>query len=239
MGSGSSLASMPRPPELWGEVTDLLDRAADVVFRYRVQPRVGFEYVSGAVRRVSGYTPAELYADPGLLLGLVHRDDRAVLCELLERGATQLPTVLRWVRKDGTVIWIELRAISIRAADGSVVALEAIAREVEDPTFGVGPAVRILGDLRIDLYRSRVVVAGVPVRLTPAEFRVLAILTDNPGRVVARSTIVEALWDSSHDGNGRAIEVHISALRRKIERDPADPRRIETARGRGYRFMVT
>jgi DNA-binding response OmpR family regulator len=99
--------------------------------------------------------------------------------------------------------------------------------------------VRVLGDIRIDLDRGRVLIGGSSVRLTPSEFRLLVLLTDQPGRTMSRATIMEALWNSSHIGSGRTCEVHISKLRGKIERDPGRPPRIETVRGKGYRFVYT
>jgi PAS domain S-box-containing protein len=235
--SASPPAAALQAVPAWDDLRGLLDRASDVVYRYRLRPTAGFDYVSAGSRRVTGYTPEEHYADPGLILGLVHRDDRPLVRTLLEQGASDLPTVVRWVRKDGSVSWMELRTTSIRDVRGEVTALEAVAREMHDPTAGTGPSIRVLGDVRIDLERSRVFVAGEPLRLTPAEFRVFVLLTDRAGSVVSRRAIIEALWDSPHIGAGRVCEVHISTLRRKLERDPPRPRRIETVRGRGYRFI--
>jgi PAS domain S-box-containing protein len=217
----------------------LIDRACDVVFRCRTHPQRGFEFVSGAVTRVTGYTPEELYADPDSALKLVHRDDRAIMRDLLARGAGKVPVVLRWRRKDGLVVWVEQRDIAVYDRAGNLVAIEGIAREIADPTLGARPPVRILGDVRIDLDRSRVLVRGQPIRLTPSELRLLLLLTDQPGRIISRVTIMEALWDSRHVGSGRTSEVHISKLRSKIERDPRQPELIETVRGHGYRFVLS
>src|SRR3982751_3238922 len=81
----------------------LLDRAADVVFRYRLQPRVGFDYVSRAITRLTGFTPEELYADPGSLVAIAHPDDRPVVLDLLEHGPSSNDIVIRWRRKTGSV----------------------------------------------------------------------------------------------------------------------------------------
>ncbi len=219
------------------EVVRLLDRAADIVFRLRVRPVRGLEYVNRAVSRVTGYTPAELYADPELLLRIVHPDDRPLMDELLVRGASATPLVVRLLRRDHQLVWIEQSNTSVFDAAGDLVAVEGIAREVTDPTSGRRPSVRIVGDVRIDVDRSRVIVNGEPIHLTPSEFRVLMLLTEQAGAVVTREAIMEALWDSRHVGDGRTSEVHVSKLRRKIERDPRRPQRIETVRGQGYRFV--
>ena len=220
------------PRDLFG----LVERAADVVFRYRLHPP-GFEFVSRAIVRVTGFTPQQLYADPASALKLVHHDDRAILYELLARGGGRMPIVVRWVRKNGSVVWVEQRSTPVFNRAHELIAIEAIAREVADPTLGSHPHVRVLGDIRIDLDRGRVLVGGRDVRLTPSELRLLVLLTDQPGRTISRATIMEALWNSSHVGSGRTSEVHISKLRSKIERDSDRPARIETVRGQGYRFV--
>jgi PAS domain S-box-containing protein len=216
----------------------LIDRAPDVVFRYRVDPP-GFEFVSRAIARVTGFAPEDLYADPASAVRLVHPDDRAIVQDLLARGTGRMPLVVRWVRRDASVIWVEQRNTPIFNSAHELVAIEGIAREIVDPTVGMRAHVRVLGDIRIDLDRGRVLIAGHNVRLTPSEFRLLVLLTDQPGRTMSRATIMEALWDSSHTGSGRTCEVHISKLRSKIERDSNGPPQIETVRGKGYRFILS
>ena len=220
------------------ELLRLIDRAPDVVFRYRVRPP-GYEFVNRAITRVTGFTPDDLYADPASAFKLVHHDDRAIVHELLARGTGRVPIVVRWIRRDASVVWVEQRNTPIFNHAGDLVAIEGIAREIVDPTIGARPHARIVGDIRIDLDRGRVLVAGRDVRLTPSEFRLLVLLTDQPGRTVSRATMMEALWNSAHVGSGRTCEVHVSKLRAKIERDGHQPVRIETVRGSGYRFILT
>jgi PAS domain S-box-containing protein len=220
------------------ELRRLVDRAPDVLFRYRIDPPA-FELVSSAVTRVTGFTPDELYADPASALDHVHPDDRPLVDGLPERGTGHTPTVLRLLRKDGSVVWIEQRTTAVRDGSGRIVAIEGIVREIPDPTVAPRSHVRVLGDVRIDLDRGRVVVEGRDVRLTPSELRLLVLLTDRPGTVVSRATIVEEVWNGRYTGCGRRCEVHISKLRAKIERDPRRPRLIETVRGVGYRFAAS
>jgi two-component system response regulator RegX3 len=93
------------------------------------------------------------------------------------------------------------------------------------------------GGVRIDFARHRVEVDGRPVRLTPSEFKLLALLADEPERVLSRRQIMEHLWETHYVGDPRACDVHISNLRRKIERDAAYPERIVTVREVGYKFV--
>jgi two-component system response regulator RegX3 len=95
------------------------------------------------------------------------------------------------------------------------------------------------GGVRLDLDRHEVVVDGDAVDLTPSEFKVLVLLAEQPERVVSRRQIMEHLWMSSYVGDEHAADVHISNLRRKIERDPSAPKRIVTVRSFGYKLVPT
>jgi two-component system, OmpR family, response regulator RegX3 len=100
-----------------------------------------------------------------------------------------------------------------------------------------GGNVRVIGGLRIDFARHDVTVDGTPVSLTPSEFKVLYVLAERPGVVVSKREILEELWQTTHVGDQHACDVHISNLRRKLERDPGRPQRIVTARGFGYKLQ--
>ena len=77
-----------------------------------------------------------------------------------------------------------------------------------------------------------------PLQLTPSEFRLLSLLATEPGRVFTREELVRHLWQSDFLGDRRAIDVHISNLRRKLEPNPRQPRRLVTVRGSGYKLMA-
>lgn len=214
----------------------LAERVPDVIYRYRLRPTRGFDFISAAVADVSGYTPEEYYADPDLAVEVVHPDDRHVVDALFRRSRVEERFVLRWVRKDGATAWTEQRSAPVYDEAGELVAVDGIAREIEDPTRSPGETIRLLGGVRLDLAQQRLFVDGRLVHLTPAEFRLLACLTACPGEVVSRVDLVRHLWRSEHAGNEHSCETHISTLRRKIERDPRSPQRILTVRGRGYRY---
>lgn len=80
---------------------------------------------------------------------------------------------------------------------------------------------------------------GRPVHLTAAEFRLLEALVRNAGRTLSRDRLVDALADRSWQPMDRSADLHISHLRRKIERDPSKPELIKTVRGFGYVFTGT
>ena len=94
--------------------------------------------------------------------------------------------------------------------------------------------VQRVGDLVIDVSRHSATLDDKPLQLTRSEFRVVTLLASEPGRVFTRDELVEHLWEGDFDGDRRAIDVHMSNLRRKLEDDPRNPRRLKTVRGVGY-----
>ncbi len=89
--------------------------------------------------------------------------------------------------------------------------------------------------LTIDLLARRVEVNGYEIGLTPTEFDLLALLAKSPDRVFTREVLMNKVWGYDYLGDGHTIDVHISALRKKIETDP-DQRYIKTVWRVGYRF---
>ncbi len=87
------------------------------------------------------------------------------------------------------------------------------------------------GELRIDLERARVSLAGEEVPLTRREFDLLAFLGRRPGRVFARGELIERVWGGDFRGTARTVDQHVAQLREKL-----GDGWIETVRGRGYRF---
>ena len=92
------------------------------------------------------------------------------------------------------------------------------------------------GDLLLDLAGHRVFRAGVEMGLTPLEYRLLSRLAASPGRVFTREQLLEQVWGYDYYGDDHVVDVHVAALRKKLESDPAHPRWIRTVRGAGYRF---
>jgi len=88
-----------------------------------------------------------------------------------------------------------------------------------------------LGDVSFDLVRDELRRGGVPVRLTAVESSLLRALAVNPGAILSREELIR---HSGTDATGRAIDVQVTRLRRKIEPDPKLPRYLQTVRGKGY-----
>ncbi len=115
--------------------------------------------------------------------------------------------------------------------------VRAILRRRELDRAPQRPAIRI-GELELDPARHSVRLGEQAVRLTPSEFKVLALLAEQPGRVFTRREIMQHLWESDYVGDQRACDIHISNIRRKISDDPLRPRRLVTVRGIGYKLVA-
>jgi two-component system KDP operon response regulator KdpE len=92
------------------------------------------------------------------------------------------------------------------------------------------------GELRLDLARHEVTVAGRGVHLTPIEYKLLVLLARNAGRVLTHRQIIKEVWGTSYAGQSHHVRVHMAELRKKIERDAARPRWLITEVGVGYRL---
>ena len=124
-----------------------------------------------------------------------------------------------------------MRAVLRRGGRDEGAAGEVVAVEVRT---GAGP-----GDVEVDVERHEVTVRGQLVQLPLKEFDLLELLVANGGRVLPRDVILDRVWGSDYYGDTKTLDVHIKRLRQRIEPDPANPQRIVTIRGLGYKYMPT
>jgi two-component system KDP operon response regulator KdpE len=159
-------------------------------------------------------------------------------------------TVLRRIPADGRPPVIVLSA---RGQEGDkVTALDAGAEDYLTKPFGASellarirvvlrrggaavPDVIEVGPIRIDQPRHAVTVDGQEVHLTPIEFRLLLELARQPGRVLTHRQLLREIWGPNAVEEVHYLRVHMGALRRKIEADPARPQWLLTEAGVGYR----
>jgi two-component system response regulator RegX3 len=116
--------------------------------------------------------------------------------------------------------------------------VRAILRRRQLDRSASGGVVHRVGGMTLDLVRYGAQVEGRAVNLTRSEFKLLALLAAEPERVFSRRQIMQHLWESSYVGDQRACDIHVSNIRRKIERDPTRPERLLTVRGVGYRLVA-
>jgi two-component system KDP operon response regulator KdpE len=156
----------------------------------------------------------EWSAAPIIVLSARDREDDKVIA--LDAGADDYLT-----KPFGTSELLARIRVALRHARGRTVP--------EDPVVEVGP-------MRIDQARHEVTVDGKPVHLTPLEFRLLALLARHAGKVLTHRQLLQEVWGPRNAHQTHYLRVHLAALRRKIEVDPARPRWLTTEAGVGYRL---
>jgi two-component system KDP operon response regulator KdpE len=108
-------------------------------------------------------------------------------------------------------------------------------RHAQQAAGATAPVIE-LGPLRIDLVRRQVTLEEREVRLTPIEYRLLALLAQNAGKVLTHRQMLREVWGPGHAEETHYLRVYMAQLRRKIEADPARPERLVTEPGVGYRL---
>ncbi len=94
----------------------------------------------------------------------------------------------------------------------------------------------VVGNVALDPDEHRVTIGGDDVALPLKEFELLHLLLANAGRVLPRETLIDRVWGSDYVGDTKTLDVHVKRLRGKVETDPANPTRIVTIRGLGYKY---
>jgi len=161
------------------------------------------------------------------------------VCARLRAAGDETP-ILMLTAKDGE--YDEAEALDTGADDFlskpfSYVVLVARLRALVRRTGRRLPQTLDFGDLAIDPARRTCTRGTTDIRLTTREFAVLECLARAAGAVVSKREILERVWDAAFDGDANIVEVHISALRRKIDA-PFGRSAVGTVRGAGYRLAV-
>ena len=119
------------------------------------------------------------------------------------------------------------------SADELLARIEAVLRR-SDVSRAAGTRAFEFGDLRVDLARHEVTLRGQAVDLTPTEYKLLAQLAANAGRVMVQDELLRRVWGPGYEGANELLHAAIRRLRMRIEDDPAAPRYIQTKRAIGY-----
>ena len=94
------------------------------------------------------------------------------------------------------------------------------------------------GRVEVDLDKRLVKVGGEEVHLTPNEYKLLQVLMKHPGKVITHRQLLNEVWGPNSTDQGQYLRVYVAQLRRKLERDPARPRHLQTEPGIGYRLVT-
>ena len=176
-------------------------------------------------------------------IGLPDMDGRDVCRKL--RAGSEVPIIMLTARGTETdrVVGLELGADDYIVKPFSVAELAARMRAVlrragQASEFPDGPAGIRIGRVELDERTWSATLAGEPITLARREFELLLVLMRNAGTVMSRERLMEEVWDTNWFGPTKTLDVHISALRRKLGDDPNDPTYIHTIRGVGFRFAT-
>jgi two-component system, OmpR family, KDP operon response regulator KdpE len=101
-----------------------------------------------------------------------------------------------------------------------------------------GESVFEVGELSVDLVRRHILVAGAPVHLTPIEYRLLTTLIRHAGKILTHQHLLREVWGPNQTDQAQYLRVYIAQLRRKLEKNPAQPRFVLTEPGVGYRLAA-
>jgi two-component system KDP operon response regulator KdpE len=205
----------------------------------------------GSTLRAAGYEVETAdTAEQALTLAAI-RPPEAVILDLMlpDRSGTDVCRELR--------TWTQVPVLVLSAVGDErekVAALDAGADDYVTKPFGIdellarlraalrrvapadGPVIEV-GDLRVDLEKRSVTVAGKPVQLTPHEYGLLRLFVLNPGKLLTHKTILKEVWGPAYQTESHYLHVYVSQLRRKLEPDPTRPRYLVTEPGAGYRLV--
>lgn len=178
--------------------------------------------------------------DPDIVLldlMLPDGDGRELAREL--RATSQIPMIMLTARGSeiDRVVGLELGAddyvVKPFAATEVMARIRAVLRRTRQPEAA---AKLTAGGVTVDVAARRAWCGEQELSLTRKEFDLLARLARSPGQVVTREELMSDVWDENWFGSTKTLDVHMTALRRKLGEDPAAPRYIQTVRGVGFRF---
>jgi two-component system KDP operon response regulator KdpE len=170
-------------------------------------------------------------------LGLPDMDGIDVTRQL--REWTRTPIIVLSVREEEAV---KVAALDVGADDyltkpfGTAELMARIRVAVRHATEPAGEPIFEVGDLRMDLGRRQVTIAGDEIALTPTEYDLLRVLVQHAGKVLTHGQLLRRVWGTGYETEIHLLQVNISNLRRKIEPDPSRPSYILTEIGVGYRL---
>ncbi|PKP52633.1 MAG: hypothetical protein CVT92_07830 [Bacteroidetes bacterium HGW-Bacteroidetes-1] len=111
----------------------LTENAQDLIYRFEILPFPHYSYMSTAVCRFTTYTPEDFYADPQLPKKIIYQEDVHLLDKLIgDEEEMRKPIIIRWIQKDGSILYAEHRNIPVYDSNGQLIAFEGIARDITE-----------------------------------------------------------------------------------------------------------
>ena len=175
-------------------------------------------------------------------LGLPDRDGLDITRELREWSTTPIIVLSARGREQDKVAALDLGADDYLTKPFGVEELLArirvALRHAALPAGAVPAPVFEAGDVRVDLVQRQVLRAGLPVHLTPTEYKLLTLLIRHAGKVLTHRQLLKEVWGVNYADQSHYVRVYMAQLRQKLEADPARPRLLLTEPGVGYRLKA-
>jgi two-component system KDP operon response regulator KdpE len=207
-------------------------RASLTSHGYRI---VEAETAHEAVRLITSHNPQLVLMD----LGLPDGDGIQLTKQLREWSRVPIIVISARGREDDKVAALDAGADDYLTKPFGVNELLARMRVAQRHAQGSGTVPEQLfelGELRLDLSRREVTLSGLPLHLTPIEYKLLVLLAQHAGKVLTHRQILKEVWGPSHVSQTHYVRVQMAELRKKIERDPSRPKLLVTEPGVGYRL---
>ena len=165
------------------------------------------------------------------------------LCRDLRRQGVEVPILMLTARTQvaDRVVGLKLGADDYLTKPFDMMELvarvEALLRRAHGPAGGAGGGgTHAFGEVRVDFRRAEVFRGGWLVELSAMEFKLLAYFVERRGALLSRDELLDKVWGYDATPQTRTVDVHVAALRQKLEPNPSHPRFILTVHGLGYRF---
>jgi len=162
------------------------------------------------------------------------------LCREIKKEAPLIPVIVLSAKTDvaDKVLLLELGADDYVTKPFSPRELLARVRAAVRRTSRMESGDKVVfGSVSADFAKMELIRNGQPVSITAQEFRLLKFLTENPGRVISRSELLNEVWGYQDYPSTRTVDNHIWKLRFKLENDPGEPVHFQTVHGAGYKFV--
>ena len=159
------------------------------------------------------------------------------------RAASSVPIIILSARGEEAdrVVGLELGAddyvVKPFSAREVIARIRAVLRRVQAPGGAASDGPIEIGAVRLDPARRTATLDGEPLELARKEFDLLALLMREAGAVVSRERLIDEVWDTNWFGSTKTLDVHVSAIRKKLDDDPSSSRYLHTVRGVGFRFV--
>ncbi len=169
---------------------------------------------------------------------MLPRKDGFEVCRELRRVGLRMPVILLTAKtqESDKVLGLELGADDYVTKPFSPRELRARVKAALRRTAGVMPEIYRFGDAEVDFTRCELRRGGRAVEMTPLEFKLLSAFIRHRGQTLSRDKLLDQVWGRETFVTDRAVDTHITNLRKKIEPMPSEPRFLVNVRGMGYRF---